>query len=719
MFGFGGKNILLLLTWISALGGAALLALAFEGRSRQFFGIAGSREQSISFQYPVEIVQIAVVEGQEVEQTAPLVEVRRYDLVSELAIIEDKITEIKSRHREALAATRAELESLRAQQQTSLVELDTQIESLEARHRLNLNFIRDISGVDVDKQHKSVSPMLTELSGLRAKRRHVKQSLQAKIDNLEDQLQADARPADSQVAELEKRKTELQRQAADLNVSATFDGCIGGVLYKPGEQVPPFEPILTLYSSSPSFIKGYIYEALLNDVRVGQRVWICSNGTAGRKQAVQGEVESLGSRIVEYPERLKKNPMVNPWGREVIIRLEDRNPFLLGEKALVFLEKPKSMGERIDSATQNFVDFYTGSDKPESLRGWVSAIVGVFIDIYREIKQSEWIRRWVDRVAGTLSLSHVGSTDGWAAPETTPITTPLKKVDSARIEASGITWDKDNNTYLLVSDETTAPGPVLYEMNRRGQLLSTLPIAGTGKFDDLESISTDGKYFYVASSLSYSKKGRLESKRRKFVRLLRVGKNLEAEGEIDLYNILRELSRKPTIDQATRAYLSRGIGHKSLDIEAHAVVDNVLYLGFKNPLDQEGRAVILKIIGVNALFEDDTIGDAEIWQTLTLLDPNSGRPALLSDMVIQDGQLFLLGVVTYRGRPSSFLWNYSLETKKLRRLSAFPDLKAEGLSIIRELDETMVVFDGGGDEPSRYTILPSLTLLRSDNDEQP
>ena len=282
----GRKTGILLLAWVSALCGAGFLTLTFEGKSRQFFGIAGSREQSISFPYPVEITRVAVVEGEEVEQMTTLVKARRYDLTSEQAIIEDNIDEITSRQREYLAASLAELESLRAQQQTKLVEIDTQIQSLESRYKLNLNLMKDISGVNVNPENSNFSPLLAEVSGLKEKRRHVKMSLQAQIDNLQKQLQTDIRPADVQIAELEKRNVELQRQASDLNVYAKFDGSIGSVLYKPGEQVPPFDPILTLYSSSPSFIKGYIHEELLNEIKVGHRVWVRSKCAGKEKQCV-------------------------------------------------------------------------------------------------------------------------------------------------------------------------------------------------------------------------------------------------------------------------------------------------------------------------------------------------------------------------------------------------------------------------------------------------
>ena len=712
-----GNKVILLLTWVFAICGAGFLTLTFDGKSRQFFGIAGSREQSISFQYPVEIMHIAVVEGEEVEQRTTLMKARRHDLASEQAIIEDNIDEITSRQREYLAASRAELESLRAQQQTKLVEIDTQIQSLESQYKLNINLMKDISGISVNPGNNNFSPLLTEVIGLKEKRRHVKMSLQAQIDNIQEQLKTDIRPADAQIAELKKRKVELQRQAADLNVYAKFDGSIGSVLYKPGEQVPPFEPILTLYSSSPSYTKGFIHEELLNEVKVGQSVWVKSKCAVNEKQCVRGVVESLGSRIVEYPERLKVNPMVAAWGREAIIHLEDQNPFLLGEKILISLEKPKTIRERIDSTADSIADTYAGMGTPKSFGEWVDSIAGIIADSYTGIDKSYLIRKWIDPIADIFLRSYTELANVIPIRNTEPISTPLIDIGSTRIEASGVAWDNVTDTYLLVSDETMKSGPMVYEMNKQGQLLSALPINVAGDIDDMESISTDGKYFYVASSLSYSKKGRLESKRRKLVRLQRTGKNLETRGEVDLYEILRSLADNTTVDVAAREYLKQAIEHKSLDIEAHAVMNNLLYLGFKNLLDRQGNTVILKVTGVDTLFGGDKMGDAKIWQRLKLLDPDSGKSALLSDMVIQNDQLFLLGVIKHHKRSLSCLWKYTLNTKTLTQLATFPDLKAEGLAVRQGLDEAVIVFDGGGEEPSRYTLLPLLSRLSHDNNK--
>ena len=62
------QKLLLPICWVTALVGIFILSSSFSDKSVHFFGIAGEREQTINFQYPVEVVQSFVVEGKVVEQ---------------------------------------------------------------------------------------------------------------------------------------------------------------------------------------------------------------------------------------------------------------------------------------------------------------------------------------------------------------------------------------------------------------------------------------------------------------------------------------------------------------------------------------------------------------------------------------------------------------------------------------------------------------------------
>lgn len=339
-----GKRILLY-SWLLALVAIALLAFSFQGKATLFYGLATSTQQSISFEYPVEILRIPVVDGESIGKNQLLVEVRRHDLTSEIGIVEDRIQHIVELRDASISESSAEFERLKAQQSSTLAELDSKIAQLETQQKLNSQQVKLLLGESssISAATSAHNPVSIELEGLRKQRKFTAQAMQVRIDNLEQQLYETSHPSDVEISALEKRRFELERQSRDLYVGAQFAGSIGSVYYKPGEKVPPFQSVLSLQSTSPKFIKGYIHEDVLNDVKVGQTVWIKSLGTAEGDSYIPGIVESLGKRMIEYPQRLQKNALIAAWGREVMVRLNNESPLLLDEKVVIMLEKPDTI----------------------------------------------------------------------------------------------------------------------------------------------------------------------------------------------------------------------------------------------------------------------------------------------------------------------------------------------------------------------------------------
>ena len=147
-------------------------------------------------------------------------------------------------------------------------------------------------------------------------------------------MSASKKPISVKKHQVENRLDELDRQAQELIIHADFTGRIGSINFKQGERVPSFKGVLTVHGLYPETVKGYIHENVSNDARIGQRVWVYASRNHNQPP-VPGVIESLGNRMVEYPERLKVNPRVRSWGREVNIRLDKNNPLLLGEKVQI------------------------------------------------------------------------------------------------------------------------------------------------------------------------------------------------------------------------------------------------------------------------------------------------------------------------------------------------------------------------------------------------
>lgn len=359
------KKMILPVMWISAIGVGLLLSTQLKKETTHFFGIADNREQVVSFTYPVQIEKIQVLEGQEVGPGEIVLRVTKRDIYTQKSIIDDQIDEVQSQHDEVVAADTAELESLRAQKQASIAELDAKIRRLQSQNQLNLKILSEITGGTAERELVRASPVLSEITELKRQRDHTALSLQAQIDAISARLQkTHNRPVDAKLSELRERKLELEQQETDLVVRTTLAGRVGSILYKEGEQVAPFQSILTIHSETPRYVKGYIHEDVRNDVQLGQQVWIKSTSPANEDEYHEGIVESLGNRIVEYPQRLRKNPIVLAWGREVVIGMADSNEFLAGEKVDVFLGKPEKISTKISKLfSNNIMAAFAGENK--------------------------------------------------------------------------------------------------------------------------------------------------------------------------------------------------------------------------------------------------------------------------------------------------------------------------------------------------------------------
>lgn len=677
------KKKILPVAWVLSVLILGVLASVLSGESTHFFGITDDQEQTISFELPVEIVRTLVVEGEEVKQGDLLMEVRRENLNSDLAIIDDELQELKSRHIEETATLKSQLISLKGKQQAQRVDMDGQIKNLQSRYELNKSFLQQLTASDEKLKSKKIklSPLQDEIASLKTQRRHLLESSQAEIDNIQSQLDTSQRPIDGKIAALEDKKSALLRQVSNLQIRANFSGRVGSLLYKAGETVSPYQPILTVHSAYPSYVKAYINENVVNKVKLGQKVWVQSTTSTSETIVISGLVESLGSRIVEYPERLKKNKFVSAWGREVVVHLDESNELLLGEKVIVQVNKPGSM----------LATLLTSSD--------------VVADV----------------VSRGIAATEIDGVPVYSKNETSFILSTTGSVDAKGVEASGILRDTSHAGYFMIGDEGKEGKAELYRMDYSGkiiakQIIKTDSYTGghTGnnkmpKIDDLESISRDGKYIYLASSLSYNKHNELKAKRRQLVRLEKIGDDVFYRGSVDLYAYLDEFSKSgeshSKSNNKSRKFLQNAIESHSMDVEAHSVYKGDLYLAFKAPLNTNGESVIFKFESIDKIFSGEKTQGA-IWQSLSLKDRANGEATLISDMLLDGNRLLLLSVNGSRHHTASYLWALDLADKKLNMLAVFEDLKAEGIthSSVEE-NSHIIVFDEGSKSVSRQLVV--------------
>lgn len=140
-------------------------------------------------------------------------------------------------------------------------------------------------------------------------------------------------PLDIQIDRTRQELAIIQKRLQGLYVYAEMDGIVGDINFKLGEQVSPFAPILTLYTETSTVVTAYVHESTSRIPTPGDVVVVASERQS--QKSAHATVVSVGKRVIPFPARLLKYAEQNLWGREVLIRLPEKNPFDLGERVSV------------------------------------------------------------------------------------------------------------------------------------------------------------------------------------------------------------------------------------------------------------------------------------------------------------------------------------------------------------------------------------------------
>ena len=329
---------LLYFLWILALGAVALMSLDGKEETTDFQGIADTREVIVNSENAVEIKKFHVIPGQEVKADDLLVELDQPELNMKINEISHELEEFKNRRVIDVEEHKSRIRQLKAESASVASEINYKIKQLKSRHDFNKNLTSGLKSIQpVNKSGKTGaagSPIALEIESLKKERELALNRISIEMERFQAELEAPESPVTIRVQSLEKELKMLERRKENLLIFSLIDGVIGSIHFKPGEKASPFAPILTLYTKTPSYVRGYIHENLYNRISLGEKVSVVS--TSGKNCCTEGEVVGIGSRIVEFPQRLRKRPEIQMWGREVQIKISEGNAFLLGERVMVF-----------------------------------------------------------------------------------------------------------------------------------------------------------------------------------------------------------------------------------------------------------------------------------------------------------------------------------------------------------------------------------------------
>ena len=268
------------------------------------------------------------------------------------------------------------------------------------------------------------------------------------------------------------------------------------------------------------------------------------------------------------------------------------------------------------------------------------------------------------------------------------------------IEPSGVVWAPAIERYLVISDDTgegpKRHAPWLMAMDRQGRLdPRPVPIVGVAAVNDAESICAGpGGTFFLVTSHSPSRKGKVKPERRMLLHLRLAGRALRVIGRADLTSTrgsggrsLLEIAGLPATG--------------TLDIEAITMREGALLIGLKSPLTAAGSAVVLQLAEPAKALGSGRVQPGaltRLWEVPLQVQVKGGTSVSegLSDMtVLPDGSVILLGNAP-KGMPADgggAMYRYLPGAATPTLLRRFAGLKPEGVTLSDDGKSLVLVFD--------------------------
>lgn len=295
-----------------------------------FYGIAENQDLDLSLSHPAYVRSISVKDGEKVEAGQILAVLERKDLPFQAASLGQDREQLLAKRKELLARQATKSREIEAEKATALFQIENKINTLRAEQSRNSALLEDLSSTAGIESTSSSSP---EIEALEAERATLDARYEVQQQNLRREIQAELQLLEPQLQQVDIDSLEIGRQSNELALRAPVSGVIGTVNFIPGEQVGSRESIISMYQLHPNQVTTYIPEGQLTDLPLGATLQVSSLQIP--EYQIEGTIISLGNKIRELPVRMRRDPTVQAWGREVLLEIESENQLIQGERVLV------------------------------------------------------------------------------------------------------------------------------------------------------------------------------------------------------------------------------------------------------------------------------------------------------------------------------------------------------------------------------------------------
>ena len=328
------KNYLLFVFWICL--GIVLAFIAFNSEdSSAILAEVEPNSYTVSFQKTVRVKEIYVVPGQQVNVGDRLLKVERPDLLLEKENIENKITLLRSNQnkRELQKENKQFLNDL--EYDLKKKQLAAEIEEIKITLDQRDKILGDFTQLNVAYKSTPDSILQNKLALLEEEKGLLDREYRLKLSEINSVFELEQTNTNAEIKLLEKEIKLLKEEESELIQFARVDGAIGSIQVEIDQLVPSYTSMLSVYENNPTIIRAFTNEHNNIDLVSGTEVLVESTN---RQYKIKGTIVEIGSRIIEYPDRLRTFDQLPSWGREIFIQIPEESKFLNGEKVFVILD---------------------------------------------------------------------------------------------------------------------------------------------------------------------------------------------------------------------------------------------------------------------------------------------------------------------------------------------------------------------------------------------
>lgn len=335
------RKHLLIIFWLGVIILLVLISLVFKDTNTAIVAQVEPMKKAISYHKAIKVLEIYVIPGQKVAPGDLLVKVERPDLLLDVARKKNDLEKLRIERTVLQKKYEEKRRQLNIDKEFKLQKLQSETEQLKLTVENNLKIssqFGNLAGYSESSGSQDKSYYEIELEALMKEENFVvSQHTQAMSANLMI-YQEELNLLEVLEGEREKELSSLMEEEAQLIKKAEIHGTIGSVSAQSGELLSPYTTILSIYELNPTVIKAIMNEGHKYDLAVGQVVKVESTN---RLYKIEGVISEIGSRIIEYPTRLRTNQNIPMWGRELFIKIPEQNNFLNGERVIVSLKKSR------------------------------------------------------------------------------------------------------------------------------------------------------------------------------------------------------------------------------------------------------------------------------------------------------------------------------------------------------------------------------------------